>query len=139
MRYFTLLFFIVAFVANAQWELVTPIKNTSEFKDLVMVNDLVGYATDWVNGAILSTADGGITWQRRQHLLQNTPLAIHMWDEERGVCVGNSGIVYRTTDGFRTATSSFNPTYGHLNCVFFLNDTLGWVGTQSGKIYRSTD
>jgi photosystem II stability/assembly factor-like uncharacterized protein len=87
----------------------------------------------------LCTEDGGATWQRRLNLLQNKPLALHMWDDVRGICVGNSGTVYRTTDGFRTATSSFNPTYGHLNCVFFLNDTLGWVGTQTGKIYRSTD
>ncbi|MEO8591624.1 MAG: YCF48-related protein [Flavobacteriales bacterium] len=139
MRLLSTLFFIAASAVNAQWELVTPIKTTSEFEDLVMVNELAGYATDPPNGAILCTEDGGSTWQRRQHLLQNNPLAIHMWDAERGICVGNSGVVYRTTDGFRTATSSFNPTYGHLNCVFFLNDTLGWVGTQSGKIYRSID
>jgi len=123
----------------AQWTLVTPIKNTSEFEDLVMVNDLVGYAADRPTGTILATEDGGNTWQRRQHLLGNNPLAIHMWDEQRGIMVGNSGSVLRTTNGFRTATGSSNPTYGHLNCVYFLNDTLGWVGTQTGKIYRSTD
>lgn len=123
----------------AQWTLVTPIKNTSEFEDLVMVNDLVGYAADRPSGTILATEDGGNTWQRRQHVLGNNPLAIHMWDEQRGIIVGNSGSTLRTTDGFRTALGASNPTYGHLNCVFFLNDTLGWVGTQSGKIYRSTD
>lgn len=130
---------LLTITSFAQWELVTPIKNTSEFEDLVMVNDLVGYAADRPTGSILATQDGGNTWQRRQHLLGNNPLAIHMWDEQRGIIVGNSGSTLRTTDGFRTALGSFNPTYGHLNCVFFLNDTLGWVGTQSGKIYRSTD
>lgn len=135
----TLLLSALLTTSFAQWELVTPIKNTSEFEDLVMVNDLVGYAADRPTGTILATEDGGNTWQRRQHLLGNNPLAIHMWDEQRGIIVGNSGSTLRTTDGFRTALGSFNPTYGHLNCVFFLNDTLGWVGTQSGKIYRSTD
>jgi photosystem II stability/assembly factor-like uncharacterized protein len=130
---------LIATSSFAQWELLTPIKNTSEFEDLVMVNDLVGYAADRPTGTILATEDGGTTWQRRQHLMSNNPLAIHMWDEQRGIIVGNSGSTLRTTDGFRTATGSSNPTYGHLNCVFFLNDTLGWVGTQSGKIYRSTD
>lgn len=124
---------------SAQWTLLTPIKNTSEFEDLVMVNELVGYAADRPSGTILATEDGGVTWDRRQHVLSNNPLAIHMWDEQRGIIVGNSGSTLRTTDGFRSATGSSNPTYGHLNCVFFLNDTLGWVGTQSGKIYRSTD
>lgn len=137
---FTLLFSIACAIGSvAQWELLTPIKNTSEFEDLVMVNDLVGYAADRPTRTILATEDGGNTWQRRQHLLGNNPLAIHMWDEERGIIVGNTGSTIRTTDGFRTVVGSSNPTYGHLNCVFFLNDTLGWVGTQSGRIYRSTN
>lgn len=139
MRYLTAFFLIVTSAIHAQWELVTPIKTTSEFEDLVMVNELVGYAADTPNGAILCTEDGGTTWQRRTHLLMNVPLAIHMWNEQLGLCVGNNGTMYRTTDGFRTISTTSNPTYGHLNCVFFLNDTLGWVGTQSGKIYRSTD
>jgi len=137
---FTLLLIAVLATSSfAQWELLTPIKNTSQFEDLVMVNDLVGYAADRPAGTILATEDGGNTWQRRQHVMSNNPLAIHMWDELRGVSVGNTGSVLRTTDGFRTAIGSSNPTYGHLNCVFFINDTLGWVGTQSGKIYRTTD
>ena len=137
---FTLLLIAVLATSSfAQWELLTPIKSTSQFEDLVMVNDLVGYAADRPAGTILATEDGGNTWQRRQHVMSNNPLAIHMWDELRGVSVGNTGSVLRTTDGFRTAIGSSNPTYGHLNCVFFINDTLGWVGTQSGKIYRTTD
>ncbi len=136
---FTLVLLLSLLRLHAQWELVTPIKTNSEFEDLVMVNDLVGYAADRPSGTILATEDGGNRWQRRQHLLLNNPLAIHMWNEERGICVGNSGAVYRTTDGFRTISASVLSTSGHLNCVFFLNDTLGWVGTQSGKIYRSID
>lgn len=136
---FPLAFIFCSFTASAQWELMTPIKNTSEYEDIVMVNELVGYAADRPTGTILATEDGGNKWVRRQHLLSNNPLAIHMWDEQRGVCVGQTGSVLRTTDGFRTVQSSWNAGYGHLNCVFFINDTLGWVGTQSGRIYRSTD
>ncbi|HRO38945.1 MAG TPA: hypothetical protein PLZ25_03410, partial [Flavobacteriales bacterium] len=136
----TLLLSALALSASAQqWELMTPIKNTSEYEDIVMVNELVGYAADRPTGTIIATEDGGNKWVRRQHLLSNNPLAIHMWDEQRGVCVGQTGSVLRTTDGFRTVQSSWNAGYGHLNCVFFINDTLGWVGTQSGRIYRSTD
>ena len=67
----TLALFVVFTTASAQqWELVTPIKSTGEFKDLVMVNEQVGYLADRLNGTILATADGGVTWQRRMHLLQ---------------------------------------------------------------------
>lgn len=42
----TLLLFFVFASASAQWELMTPLKNTSEFEAIEMVNDLVGYAAD---------------------------------------------------------------------------------------------
>lgn len=127
-----------AMALHAQWELMPPIKNTSEYEAIVMVNELVGYAADRPTGTILATEDGGNTWVRRQHLLSNKPLAIHMIDEERGVAVGQFGSVLRTTDGFRTMASSSNVSYGHVNCVYFINDTLGWIGTESGRIYRSS-
>ncbi len=135
----TLLALACTIATQAQWELLTPIKNTSEYEAIVMVNAQVGYAADRPTGTILATEDGGNTWVRRQHLLSNNPLAIHMMDEQRGVAVGQTGSVLRTTDGFRTVQSSWNAGYGHLNCVFFINDTLGWIGTQSGRIYRTTD
>src|SRR5690349_12938325 len=125
--------------AFAQWQLTTPIKTTSEFEDLVMVGPSMAYATDPVHGAVLCTNDGGLTWDRRQHLMFNDPHAIRMWDTERGVVVGNGGAVHLTDDGFRTLSGSADATRGSLNCVFFVNDTLGWIGTQSGRIHRSTD
>lgn len=97
----------VSFTAiHAQWELVNPIKSTSEYEDIVLVNDLVGYAADRSSGTIIATTDGGHTWERRRHLMGNLPLALHMWDEGRGIAVGQMGSVYRTTDGFRTGTGS---------------------------------
>lgn len=134
----TVLLFFCATLAHAQWELLNPIKNTSEYEDIVLVNDLVGYAADRPTGTIIATEDGGNTWERRQHLMGNLPLALHMWDEERGVAVGQFGSVYRTTDGFRTVTTSSTGAQAN-NCVFFVNDTLGWIGKQDGKIYRSTN
>ena len=136
----TLALFVVFTTANAQqWELLTPIKANGEFTGLVMVNDQVGYLADQVNGTILATADGGVTWQRRLHQMWNKPRAFHMWDEDHGICVGSSGSIIRTTDGFRTGSSATNISYGHINCVFFINDTIGWLGTEIGRIYRTTD
>lgn len=134
----TLLLLTLSASASAQWELLTPIKNTSEFEAIEMVNDLVGYAADRAYGTILATEDGGITWERRIHGMSNRVLAMQMWDEQRGIAVGQFGAVYRTTDGFRTITGSSTGAQSN-NCVFFVNDTLGWIGKQDGKIYRSTD
>lgn len=130
---------LLTFATSAQWELVTPIKTLSEFDAIQMVSDNVAFAVDWNRGAILRTYDAGVNWERMANGLTNNPMALHMWDAERGIVVGENGSVYRTTDAFETITTSNNPTFGHLRCVFFLNDTLGWVGTESGKIYRSVN
>ncbi len=133
----TLSALLLALATSAQWELVTPIKTLSEFDAMQLVNDNVAFAVDWNRGAILRTYDAGVNWERMANGFTNNPMALHMWDAERGIVVGENGSTYRTTDGFESITTSLNPTYGHLRCVFFLNDTLGWVGTESGKIYRS--
>lgn len=124
---------------NAQWELVTPIKTRSEFTALHMVSDAVGFAVDNPMGAILRTNDGGFHWERMVNGLTNNPIGMHVWDDQRAIVVGENGSVYRTTDAFTTITGSSNVLFGHFNCVFFVNDTLGWAGTGEGRVYRSTD
>ena len=136
-RIFLLLF---ASVASAQqWELVTPIKTRSEFDAIKMVSDAVGYAVDKPLGTILRTHDGGASWERMANNLSNSPVALFMWDDLRGIAVGESGSVFRTTDGFETIAGAQNPTFGELSCVFFVNDTIGWAGSLTGKIFRSTN
>lgn len=118
---------------------MTPIKTRSEFTALRMVNDAVGFAVDNPLGAILRTHDGGYHWERMVNNLSNNPIGMHVWDDQRAIVVGESGSVYRTTDAFTTTTGSSNAVYGTFQCVHFVNDTLGWAGTQAGRIYRSTD
>jgi photosystem II stability/assembly factor-like uncharacterized protein len=136
---FLLLVLLLPAFVFAQWELVTPIKTRSEFDAIKMVSDEVGYAVDKPLGTILRTRDGGANWERMANNLSNSPTALFMWDELRGIAVGESGHVYRTSDGFETITGVQNPTFGELSCVHFVNDTLGWVGSLTGKIFRSTD
>ena len=122
-----------------QWELVTPIKTRSEFDAIKMVSDAVGYAVDKPLGTILRTHDGGASWERMANNLSNSPVALFMWDDLRGIVVGEGGQVYRTSDGFESITGAQNPTFGELSCVHFVNDTLGWAGSLTGKIFRSTN
>ncbi|MEZ4791439.1 MAG: T9SS type A sorting domain-containing protein [Flavobacteriales bacterium] len=134
-----LVFALHALLTSAQWELVTPIKTRSEFTALHMVNDAAGFAVDNPMGAILRTHDGGFHWERMVNSLSNNPIGMHVWDDQRAIVVGESGSVYRTTDAFTTIIGSNNPLYGTFQCVHFVNDTLGWAGTQAGRIYRSID
>ncbi len=134
--------FLVFATANAQqWELTTAIKSRSKFPAVQMMNATLGYALD--NNAvpaILRTRDGGTTWERMVHLSFNSPQDMYMWDDQRGIVVGGSGGIFRTTDGFENTTSSSGTsTYGTLRSVTFANDTLGLIGTDAGRIYRSTN
>lgn len=126
--------------ANAQqWVLTNPIKSVSEFADLKMVNDSVGFAVDSRLGAILRTTDGGAHWTRKSINSSVHYNAMYVWDEQRAIVVGERGGVYRTDDGFTTMTTSEDAALGHFYSVYFVNDTLGWVGAAAGRIYRSTD
>ncbi|MBL7952552.1 MAG: T9SS type A sorting domain-containing protein [Flavobacteriales bacterium] len=138
--FLTLVLTLCMALLHAQWKLTTPIKTLSEIEDITMISDDLGFAIDRPNGSILRTFDGGITWDRRISGLTDNPQALFAWDAQRVIVVGESGSLYRSNDGLTTITGGeVSEVAGHLNCVFFVNDTLGWVGTQSGKIYRSTD
>lgn len=130
---------LLALSSQAQWVLTTPIKTRSEIPGIQMIDDAVGYAIDRPLGAILRTDDGGSHWTRLANNITSQPRAFFMWDEVRGIVVAGNGTVIRTSNGFSTTTTSLNPTFGNLSCVFFVNDTLGWIGTETGKIYRSID
>ncbi len=136
----TLVLSVITIAASAQqWELTTPIKTRSEFTAIRMVDENVAFAVDKPMGAILRTADGGTTWERRIVNTLNKPVALWMWDDQRGIAVCESSRIMRSTDGFATATTTSHLGYGNFKCVFFLNDTLGWLGSDSGKILRTTD
>jgi photosystem II stability/assembly factor-like uncharacterized protein len=136
----TLLLATVSLSASAQqWELTTPIKTRSEFTAMRLLDDQLAFAVDKPMGAILRTADGGTTWERCIVNTLNKPVALWMWDDQRGIAVCESSRIMRSTDGFATATTTSHLGYGNFNCVFFLNDTLGWLGSDSGKILRTTD
>ena len=138
----TLALFVVFTNANAQqWELTTAIKSRSKFPAVQMMNANLGYALDDnAVPAILRTRDGGHTWERMVLLSFNSPHGIHMWDDQRGIVVGASGGIYRTTNGFENTTGTTGTTtYGNLRSITFANDTLGLIGTAAGRIYRSTN
>jgi photosystem II stability/assembly factor-like uncharacterized protein len=48
------------------------------------------------------------------------------------------GDFFRTSDGFTTIQST-NTTFGEVRCLFFVNDTLGFAGTDVGEILRTED
>lgn len=126
-------------VSAQQWELVTPVKTRSELPAVRMTGPTTGYMIDRVMGFVLKTTDAGDSWKRFPFNMLDKPKALWMWDEQRGIIAANSGRFYRTSNGWDAVTSVFQPTWGNGSCIYFVNDTLGWAGMESGKILRTTD
>lgn len=121
------------------WQLMTPVKTRSELPAVRMVDPTTGYMIDRVLGFVMKTTDAGATWERKPYNLTDRPRALWMWDDQRGIIAANIGRFYRTTDGWATATSVFQPTFGNMAVMAFANDTMGWAGSESGKIVHTTD
>ncbi|MBK9418798.1 MAG: hypothetical protein IPN62_16340, partial [Flavobacteriales bacterium] len=127
-----------------QWQLVAPIRDDDRMGDMKMIDPVTGFMIDDQHGGIFSTRDGGAHWDRKANNFGavGMPRALWMWDAQRGVIAANGGRIYRTNDGF----DSFLPTVtitgvtiGNCTAIHFVNDTLGFVGTSTGKIFRTED
>lgn len=66
---------------------------------------------------------------------------IYMVSETEGWAVGNTGLIYHTTDGFATfdvQTSNVASTI-NLMKVYFINKNVGWIGTSKGTLLKTTN
>jgi photosystem II stability/assembly factor-like uncharacterized protein len=114
-------------------------------KKITFVNDVVGY-TGGKYGKLFKTSDGGKRWTE-------LPLPSYKFDivdiqflnENVGFVIGalnyagGNNNFFSTTDGGLTWQSYHINSSSLLTKVFFLNDTLGWVGNEQGRVFRTTN
>ena len=93
--------------------------------------------TGWVvgeDGAILHTADGGLSWDPQNSGSADDLRDVHFLDGDRGWAVGGVDLVLRTTDGGVTwTTQSVTAGDYDLNAIHFSDDQHGWI--VGGKVY----
>lgn len=113
--------------------------------------------TGSVNGGIWKTSDSGVTWNKQTTALFNNPTDsfanfVHFWDANNGIAGGDpEGAefeIYTTTDGGANwirvdgvnipdpdpAGNEFG-----LSNIYFVSGNTIWFGTDSGRIFKSTD
>jgi photosystem II stability/assembly factor-like uncharacterized protein len=114
-------------------------------KALYFLNENLGYAVSQ-KGQTLKTTDAGVTWTQvmkdsSSNFIDNKGL--YFIDENIGFVAGNYGsnvdIIYKTTDGGGTWSSSVNKAFQNLNCISFADENHGAAGGNKAAILFTTD
>ncbi|MBD9356871.1 YCF48-related protein [Methylomonas albis] len=93
------------------------------------------------NGTILSSADGGKTWQAQSSGTSAGLNALQFLDNgQQGWAVGDAGTILSSIDGGKTWQVQSSGTQEWLNAVQFLSDSQrGWAVGSNGTILSSAD
>lgn len=91
------------------------------------------------NGVILSSRDGGRTWETRRDGGLAWLSDIFMYDQRTGWAVGSGGTILATTDGGKTWASQQGIGATDYNCVYFPDATHGFIGAGAGTILHTED
>jgi photosystem II stability/assembly factor-like uncharacterized protein len=98
-------------------------------------------ATD-IAGRVFLTIDGGARWNLRgAGGVASTGLnSVWFFNSREGIALGYDGSSVRTTDGGQTwVTGTAAGSFGWRRAQFLADASLGWVVSDTGAIYRSTD
>ncbi len=125
------------------WKRINQLQPTAEINDMCLSNTSTMWAVGSKNYAVKST-DGGASWQ---NVIVDAALpayagwlSIFFRTPQLGYIAGGQ-FMYKTTDGGATWKSIIKP--GHkidgIVCIYFITDSIGFVGCGAGKLYRTTD
>ncbi len=88
---------------------------------------------------VLTTADGGATWERQSVPTRTELIDLAFDDERRGWVVGADGVILYTEDGGVSWTLQRSNTKVTLYNVEFRNARTGWAVGERGTILRTSD
>ncbi len=80
-----------------------------------------------INGTILATADGGVSWTAQTSGTSKTIYAVSFVDASHGWAVGQSGMILATADGGVSWTAQTSGTSDDFFGVSFVDTNHGWA------------
>jgi len=131
--------FIISFTSFGQdeWTLINPYPTLETFTDVHFINDNKGWAMSYYS--ILSTEDGGNTWETQLSSNDDFFRRLFFVDENEGWALGWE-YIYHTTDAGNTWEQQNSPSHtGEFNDVFFLNSDIGWIVGGYKTVMKTTD
>lgn len=113
----------------------------SEINFLLSNVHFVDSNTGWAVGLvrILSTRDGGQTWQRQMAGATIWPFSVYFVDAKRGWTAGMHGQIYSTDNGGQVWNAHYSGTEAILTSIRFFNPSIGWVVGEERTILATTD
>lgn len=124
------------------WEKLAPTPPPVTLNDIYMFdeNKMVAVGDE---GNLLSTSDGGTTWDFQENVLGNTNIlrAVDFFNENNGIAIGNAGTsrpLY-TTDGGETWNRANSSLGAGIYDVQMLSETLAYAVANQGKVFRTDD
>ncbi|MGH1366642.1 MAG: YCF48-related protein [Calditrichia bacterium] len=139
-RYICILFFSTLTLGQSiswQWQDPYPInraRGASHF-----TNSQEGWMGGGI-GEVQYTNDGGVTWQRRAILTEQSIHDIEFLDSNTGFAVGSEASIFKTLDGGLTwSQTTLPPSTGFLNEIHFKNAQTGIAVASLGNVIRTTN
>jgi len=94
---------------------------------------------DAATAVILSTKDGGRTWQRQASPVGRRLFAVAFWDTQRGWASGEMGTILRTVDGGATWSAQASGTASNIVSLAAVGPDAAWAAVRTGNLRRTTD
>lgn len=118
------------------------IRDNTEAMDIVFRNATHGWVlsqnkTSFGDGIILHTTDSALSWKLQYHNKTNFLNKILLFTNNIWV-TGRGGLLHSIDDGKSWEYVSIDDEVGYFYGIFFLNETLGWAGSERG-LYKTVD
>lgn len=120
---------------NARQQIRPTIPN---LRSVFFLNDKRGWVVG-ENGMILTTVDGGSTWQAQKSGVTTDLTTVHFANERRGWTVGRGSTILATSDGGGTWQAQIVSTQAALFDVQLLDSQRGWAVGERGIILATND
>jgi photosystem II stability/assembly factor-like uncharacterized protein/tetratricopeptide (TPR) repeat protein len=112
-----------------------------QVQDIFFIDSSRGWAAGFDNGNsyILSTMDGGSSWDLNLTFPDETIIAVQFLDETHGRAVSREGTLLQTRNGGVDWISSEASFLDSINSAHFVKTGTGWVAGNNGLIARFDD
>ncbi len=123
---------------GASWEAAGTYTSINSFQSLRFIDLTHGIAVG-PSGFVVTTADGGATWQPHSSATASALRRVALVDANTAVAVGDYGAIVRSTDRGQSWTHINSPTGNSLSDVRFVNAKVGMAVGSSGTVLATAD